>query len=138
MQSRCFNAGFYGILEKEKMASYPEALDHMLAAWNETDSKKVRIHLENALGVNVRFVDPSIDVSGIDGFEENVHEVKSKIPRAVYSRTSGVDSQHGFHRYHWAIHQDDKLLIDGFDVTEIDEHGKVACVIGFFGKIPES
>ncbi len=102
------------------MANYPEALDHMLVAWNEPDSTKVRGHLENALSANVRFVDPSIDVSGIDGFEKNVHEVKSNLPRAVYSRTSGVDSHHGFHRYHWAIHQEDKLLIAGFDVTEID------------------
>ena len=120
------------------MANYPEALDHMLKAWNEPDRSQVRSHLEKALNVNVRFVDPSIDVSGIDGFEENVHEVQAKLPGAVYSRTSGVDSQHNFHRYHWAIHQDDKLLIDGFDVTEIDEQGKIACVIGFFGKISES
>jgi hypothetical protein len=120
------------------MTNYPEALDYMLAAWNEADSIKVRSLLETALSANVRFVDPSIDVCGIDGFEENVHQVKSKLPGAVYSRTSGVDSQHGFHRYHWAIHQGDNLLIAGFDVTEIDEQGKVSCVIGFFGETPES
>lgn len=128
----------HGYPIRQWVLSLPIPLRLLLAAWNEADSAKVRIHLENALGVNIRFVDSSIDVSGIDGFEENVHEVKLKIPRAVYSRTSGVDSQHGFHRYHWAIHQDGKLLIDGFDVTQIDEQGKVACVIGFFGKIPES
>lgn len=119
------------------MASYPEALDHMLAAWNEPDSTQVRRHLEKALNKNVRFVDPSIDVAGIEGFEKNVHEVKSNIPGAVYSRTSCVDSQHNFHRYHWAIHQDGKLLLSGFDVTETDEQERVSCVIGFFGEIPE-
>jgi hypothetical protein len=120
------------------MANYPKALDHMLKAWNEPDSTQVRSHLEKAMNSNVRFVDPSIDVSGIDGFEQNVHEVKSKIPGAVYSRTSSVGSQHNFHRYHWAIHQEGKLLLSGFDVTETDEQEKVACVIGFFGEIPES
>ena len=120
------------------MTNHPQALDHMLAAWNEPDAIRVRSHLEKALSPNVRFVDPTIDVTGIDGFEKNVHEVKSSIPGAVYSRTSGVDSQHGFYRYHWAIHVDDKLLISGFDVTEVNEQGKVACVIGFFGDIPES
>ena len=119
------------------MADYPEALDHMLAAWNEPDPARVRSHLEKALSTTVRFVDPSIDVTGIDGFEANVHEVKSQIPGAAYSRTSGVDSQHGFYRYHWAIHQDGNLLLAGFDVTEVDAQGKVACVIGFFGDIPE-
>ncbi len=120
------------------MISYPEALDHMLAAWNEPDAVQVRNHLEKALDSNVRFVDPSIDVTGIDGFEQNVHDVKSKIPGAVYSRTSGVDSQHNFHRYHWAIHQEGRLLLSGFDVTETDEQGKVTCVIGFFGEVPKS
>lgn len=119
------------------MTSYPEALDHMLAAWNEPDATQVRSHLEKALDPNVRFVDPSIDVTGIDGFEQNVHEVKAKIPGAVYSRTSGVDSQHNFHRYHWAIHQDGQLLLSGFDVTETDDQARIICVIGFFGEVPK-
>jgi len=118
------------------MEIYPEALEHMLAAWNEADPALVRGHLDKALSANVRFVDPSIDVSGVDGFEQNVHEVKSQLPGAVYSRASGVDSQHNFHRYHWAIHQDGKLVLSGFDVTETDEHGKVVLVIGFFGEVP--
>ena len=120
------------------MPDLPESLEHMLAAWNEPDSAKVRSHLEKALVPNVRFVDPTIDVTGIDGFEANVHEVHSKIPGAVYSHTSGVDSQHGFHRYHWAIHQNGELLVPGFDVTQTDENGLVVCVIGFFGPIPEA
>lgn len=119
------------------MPEHPNSLDHMLAAWNEPDSGTVRDHLEQALSPGVRFVDPSIDVTGIDGFEANVHEVKSKIPGAIYSRTSVVDSQHNFHRYHWAIHQEGKLLLSGFDVTETDDDGKVVCVIGFFGELPE-
>lgn len=120
------------------MATYPEALDHMLAAWNEPDPAQVRTHLEKALDLNVRFVDPSSDVTGIDGFEQNVHDVKSKIPGAIYSRVSAVDSQHNFHRYHWAIHQQGQLLLSGFDVTETNEQGYVTCVIGFFGEISNS
>ncbi len=120
------------------MKSYPEALDLMLAAWNASDPAEIQSLLEKALDPKVRFVDPTIDVSGIDGFEQNVHEVRSKLPGAVYFRTSGVDSQHNFHRYHWAIHQHGKLLISGFDVTQTNEQGKVICVIGFFGDIPDS
>jgi hypothetical protein len=119
------------------MTEYPKSLDSMLAAWNEPDASKVRDHLEKALEPSVRFVDPSIDVSGIDGFEANVQEVKSRLPGAVYSRTSGVDSQHNFHRYHWAINQNGELLISGFDVTETNADGKVVCVIGFFGEVPD-
>jgi len=119
------------------MAGYPVALDQMLAAWNEPDPSLVRRHLDGALSSRVRFVDPSIDLTGINDFEANVHKVRAGLPGATYSRTSGVDSQHGFHRYHWAIHQGEELVLAGFDVTEIDEDGKVICVIGFFGPVPE-
>ena len=119
------------------MSDYPMSLDHMLAAWNEPEPSLVRGHLEQALAPGIRFVDPSIDVTGINGFEANVHEVHAKLPGAVYSRTSGLNSQHRFHRYHWAIHQDGKLIVPGFDVTETDESGRVILVIGFFGPVPD-
>lgn len=118
------------------MSSYPESFDHMLAAWNESDPSLVRSHLDKALAPTVRFVDPSIDVTGIDGFEANVHHVHEQNPGNVYSRQSEVDSQHGFHRYHWAIHNSQgNLVLPGFDVVQTDENGLVLCVIGFFGKL---
>ena len=46
------------------MTSHPDALNHMLAAWNEANPEKVRGHLDKALSAEVRFVDPSIDVTG--------------------------------------------------------------------------
>ena len=36
---------------------------------NKPDPALVREHLERALAPSIRFADPSIDVSGIDGFE---------------------------------------------------------------------
>ncbi|WP_421787761.1 nuclear transport factor 2 family protein [Hyphobacterium sp.] len=118
------------------MSEYPEALDHMLAAWNEADASLTRGHLDQALAPDVRFVDPSIDLTGVEDFEANVHAVRGNLPGAVYSRTSGVDGQNGFYRYHWAIHQGGQLLIEGFDVTEVNAEGRIAHVIGFFGPIP--
>lgn len=118
------------------MSSYPEAFDHMLAAWNEADDSRIRQHLEEALAPGVRFVDPSIDLTGIDDFERNIREVQTKIPGAVYSRTSAVDSQHDFHRYHWAIHHGGRLAMSGFDVVQTDTSGRVALVVGFFGELP--
>lgn len=119
------------------MDDHPESFDHMLAAWNESDASRVRHHLELALAPDVRFVDPSIDVTGIDGFEENVHEVHGRIPGAVYSRTSGVDHHHELYRYSWAIHRDGELLLPGFDVATTDGAGRITCVMGFFGPLPD-
>lgn len=119
------------------MPDYPEQFDHMLGAWNESEPDQVRQHLEQALSPDIRFVDPSIDVTGLDGFEANVHAVQARLPGAVYSRTSGIDSHSGFYRYHWAIHQKGELVMPGFDVVQTTESGHIALVIGFFGSIPE-
>lgn len=116
--------------------SSPSSLDRMLAAWNESDPAKVRGHLDAALAEDVVFIDPSVVTTGIDEFEANVHHVHGQIPGATYRRTSGVDSHNGLHRYHWAIHQGADLVIEGFDVTEVNDAGLVTKVLGFFGPIP--
>ena len=116
------------------MSDVPAALETMLAAWNETEPGARRQLLEQALTENVRFVDPSIDLTGIDAFEANVIEVQGNILGAIYSRVSKVDGQHDFYRYPWAIHQHGKLLLQGFDTSGLNDEGKVQLVIGFFGQ----
>jgi hypothetical protein len=114
-----------------------ESLDHMMAAWNERDPERVRAHLEKALSPEVVFIDPSIVTHGIDEFEANVHEVHGRFPGADYRRASGVDRHHNVVRYAWEIHRNGERVLAGFDVTELDEEGRVARVLGFFGALPE-
>jgi len=118
------------------MSDYPATLDHMLAAWNEREPAKVRGHLEQALARDVRFIDPTHDITGIDAFEAMVHEFRQKFPDAVCSRASGIDSHHLLHRYNWEIHRGGELMVPGFDVLETDASGRVAQVLGFFGPLP--
>ena len=120
------------------MAEHPESLDHMLAGWNERDPERVRPLLEKALSPEVVFIDPSIVARGIDEFEANVHEVHGRLPGADYGRSSGVDRHHDVVRYAWEIRRDGELVLPGFDATELDEQGRVARVLGFFGPLPES
>jgi hypothetical protein len=120
------------------MTSYPASLDHMLAAWNEPNPDKVRAHLEKALARGIEFIDPSIETHGIDEFEANVHEVHRQLPGAKYARTSAVDSHHQLHRYSWAITNDGEVVMQGFDVTELNDDGLVLRVLGFFGPLPDS
>ena len=119
------------------MSDYPSTFDSMLAAWNEPEPSKVRGHLDRALAPDVHFVDPSIDLKGIDAFEANVHEVHGRVPGADYLRASGVDRHHDVVRYAWEIRRDGELVLPGFDVTELDADGRVLRVLGFFGPLPE-
>lgn len=118
------------------MSDIPASFDHMLAAWNERDPEKIRGHLERALSPEIHFVDPSIVTDGIDEFEQNVRDFRKRLPDAVCSRASGVDSHHGLYRYDWAIRRGDELMLAGFDVAEIDGAERVEKVMGFFGPLP--
>ena len=118
------------------MPQHPESLDHMLDAWNERDPKRVRAHLDKALSLDVVFVDPTVVTRGIDEFEANVREFRGRLPDAVCSRSSGVDSHHDLYRYNWEIHRSGELFLPGFDVVQADENGRVLRVEGFFGPLP--
>ena len=118
------------------MPDYPEAFDRMLAAWNETDREKIRDYLDAALTPDVHFVDPTVDIKGIEAFETMIHGVQARIPNAVYSRISDVDNHHNLYRYHWAIHRNGEMLVQGFDVAATDDDGRISMVLGFFGNLP--
>ena len=117
------------------MQNYPASFDEMLDAWNQTDPSKIRAHLDAALTPDVYFLDPTIEITGIDAVEKSIHDVQERFPGAVFSRTSQVDSHHHLHRYHWEIHLDGSLLVEGFDVLEVRD-GKVARLLKFFGDLP--
>ena len=118
------------------MDDYPRSFDHMLAAWNELDAGKIRLHLDQALSKDVHFIDPSIETRGIDEFEENVRDFRTKFPDARCVHVSGIDSHHRLHRYAWEIYRGEELFLPGFDVVEVDDDGRVIRVEGFFGPLP--
>lgn len=118
------------------MSTYPKSFDAMFAAWNERDLSKVRDHLEQALSPDVEFIDPTIITRGIDEFEQNVREFRTKYPQADIRRSANLDSHHQLHRYSWEISVNSKVFLMGMDVTETNAQGKVTRVLGFFGPLP--
>jgi hypothetical protein len=114
----------------------PPSLEHMLAAWNERDLDKIRSHLDAALSPDVHFVDPDNDIRGIDAFEEMVRALRTRLPEMVCARESAVDGHHDRYRYEWSVSVGGTVLMPGFDVTTLDEQGRVVQVDGFFGPLP--
>jgi hypothetical protein len=113
------------------MAAYKQNLDNMLAIWNARDVDEIRRLTETALEHNVHFVDPNHNIVGRESFIAMVQSVQKQIPGAIYSRASRVDMQNNHCRYHWRIDRDDALLLAGFDVTEVNDAGKIVKTIGF-------
>jgi hypothetical protein len=112
-----------------------DKLNKMLAVWNTTDEAEKATLVDAALEHNVHFVDPNHNIIGRTAFLKMVKEVQQQVPGAVYSRASDVDVQNNFCRYHWAVHLKGEPVMLGFDVTEVNDAGKVVKVIGFFGEL---
>ncbi len=112
-----------------------ENLNKMLAVWNTTDEDEQARLVDEALEHNVHFVDPNHNIIGRAAFLKMVKQVQGQVPGAVYSRASEIDVQNNHCRYHWEIHLNDKLLMPGFDVTEVNDAGKIVKVTGFFGEL---
>ena len=117
------------------MSDTQASLEKMMAVWNTTDAAEKTALVEAALEHNVHFVDPNHNIIGRKAFLDMVDQVQSEIPGAVYSRDSKLEVQNNFYRYYWAIHLNDELILPGFDVTEVNDAGKIVKVIGFFGKL---
>jgi hypothetical protein len=119
------------------MAQAPESFEHLLAAWNERDLKKIRKHLSKAVTKDVEFVDPNYKIEGVGAFAEMIKEFRARYPQAECIRTSGVDLHHDRARYSWSVIMDDKTRVDGFDAVALrKKSGKVRRVDGFFGPLP--
>ncbi|WP_298302458.1 nuclear transport factor 2 family protein [uncultured Erythrobacter sp.] len=117
------------------MSGYMESLEKMMAIWNTTDAAEIERLTEEAMEHNVHFADPNHNIIGRKAFIDMVQQVQKQIPGAVYGRNSEVDMQNNFCRYHWKIDMGDKRLMDGFDMTEVNDAGKIVKVIGFFGRL---
>ena len=117
------------------MSAQEDNLNKMLAVWNTTDADEKVSLVEAALEHNVHFVDPNHNIIGRQAFLDMVEQVQAQIPGAKYTRASELDGQNNFYRYHWAIHHNGELVMPGFDVTEVNDMGKIVRVIGFFGTL---
>jgi hypothetical protein len=121
---------------RDAMEEVPKVLEKMQMMWNERDLEQIRDQIDEIFSASVVFIDPANSIVGHDAFEKMVRAFRTRWPDADLSHASGFDGHHDLYRYHWKIHQESKLLMEGFDVTELDPDGRVSRVLGFFGPIP--
>jgi hypothetical protein len=110
-------------------------LQRMMAIWNSDDEAQRRQLAEQALEHNVHFADPNHNIIGREAFLAMVAQVQARIPGASYCHASRIDVQNNFCRYHWKIDWNGKRVMNGFDMTEVNDGGKIVKVIGFFGPL---
>lgn len=117
------------------MTDHSETLHKMMSIWNSDKAEDIERITHEIMETNIHFVDPNYNIMGREAFIQMVHEVQAKIPGADYSHVGNIGEQHNHYRYHWAIHMGKELIMQGFDVTELNDQGRVVKVIGFFGEL---
>lgn len=120
---------------KAPMQSAVESLTRMFAIWNSSDATDQDELAKAALEHNVHFVDPNHNIVGRDAFLGMVRATQSQFPGLYYARSCEPQFQNNFCRYHWAIRKGEVEVMTGFDVTEVNDAGKIVKVIGFFGEL---
>jgi hypothetical protein len=107
-------------------------VDAYLAAWNETDETTRAALAEQALGADLWYRDPLLEVDGVAAFVATIGFVQQQFPGHVMSRTSGLDAHHDVVRFNWALGVPGEApAIAGVDVAKLDAEGRLHRIVGF-------
>jgi hypothetical protein len=107
-----------------------------LAAWNATDSTTRRTALEEVFTPDVTYVDPVVDVRGLDELDATIAAVQSQFPGFVFTALGEVDAHHDVLRFGWGLGPEgEEPLVEGFDVA-VTDGTRIAQVTGFLDKVP--
>jgi len=116
-------------------------LDQVLAdynaAWGERDETRRSALLERAWAESGTYTDPQAHVEGRAFLVTHIGLVQRQLPAGVHGvMVSAPDVHHGVFRFAWEF-RDAKggLFMKGEDFGEVDEHGRIRRIVGFFGEL---
>ncbi|HUP17668.1 MAG TPA: nuclear transport factor 2 family protein [Acidimicrobiia bacterium] len=119
------------------MAHVTSTIDIHLEAYCEPDSERRNELLSRVWSESGTLIDPPFDGTGIGPISSMGEAVLEHYPGHRFRRTSDVDTHHVFARYAWdLVAPDGTVAVNGLDVVEFGEDGKLIRVVGFFGDLP--
>jgi hypothetical protein len=114
-----------------------ETVEAYMAAWNEEDEGKRRALLAKAWADGATYTDPMAHAAGVDEVVALVAQFQGQMPGAKIVQTSAIDEHHGRLRFGWAMKgPDGSTRMEGIDVGELAEDGRIRSIVGFFGPLP--
>jgi hypothetical protein len=119
------------------MSTTKETIDTYMAAWNEADASKRAKLIERCWAADGLYCDPMSDGRGRDALEGFIAGMHAQQPGAKIEMASGIDQHHNQVRFAWAfIDKDGKRAIEGIDVGELTDDGRLSRIVGYWGAPP--
>jgi hypothetical protein len=116
---------------------YEDVIAAYDAAWNEAAPDARRRLLEESVAEDGELIEPHGRFVGREAILHRLEGFSSRFPGARVELTSGLDEHNCFIRYSWTIVSAEGAgLLNGIDVAELDEEGKLHRVVMFFGPLP--
>jgi hypothetical protein len=114
-----------------------EIVERYFACWNETDPDARRTLIDQAWAADGYYVDPLAEARGAAAIDATIAAAQGQFPGLVFTRAGAVDAHHRQARFRWHLGPaGGESLVDGFDVLQTDEDGKITAVLGFLDRVP--
>lgn len=119
------------------MSDIATTIDTYLSAWSEPDSAKRGRMVEQVWAANGRLIDPPLAADGHTGINEMFGALQGQFPGHHFERTSGIDTHHEQFRFGWQlVSPNGDVVLQGVDVGEVADDGRLSRIAGFFGDLP--
>lgn len=106
-----------------------------MLAWNTADRETRRCLVAAVWSAHGRYVDPTADVTGVDGLVDHIGGYLRQFPGTRLEPTGPVVAHHEFIHFPWHVVAGGQTVLDGKDFGQLDGEGKLVLVSGFFGAL---
>jgi hypothetical protein len=106
-------------------------------AWREHDPGERMRLLRAALTEDAELLSPQGRWAGRAAIAEWIGGFAERVPGSAVTVSTGIDEHNGVARYGWTITgPDGARVLDGTDVCDIADDGRLRRVVMFFGPVP--
>jgi hypothetical protein len=119
------------------MSDISTTIDTYLEAYCEPDAARRDELVARVWAENGELLDPPLEGTGRTAISGLADVVNTHYPAHTFRRTSGIDAHHDVARYAWElVAPDGSVAVTGVDTVELNDHGQLVRVVGFFGELP--
>lgn len=114
------------------------AVEAYTEAWNDVSGERRRQLLEECWADGGVYCDPLSLVTGREALAGHIASFGERMPGHSIQLTTGADAHDGFARFGWGMFgPEGELVTEGMDFVVLDDDGRIARIVGFFGPMPD-